>query len=222
MPALVKVRVVFEKKGRAKYISHLDLNRCMQRTFKRSGLPVWYTEGFNPHIYIMFALPLSLGYESSVEIMDFNLNEEVPFDEITDRLNAVMPEGLRAVRAFSPVNKHTAIKNASFRISFKTDEPESLSRKFDEFMSQEQINTVKKTKRGGEKLIDLKPDIKILDTAVCDGRFEVNAVFPAGTEKNLNPSLLTDLFEEYCGNSINGISVERTGIFMGNMEQEFV
>lgn len=194
----------------------------MQRTFKRSGLPVWYTEGFNPHIYIMFALPLSLGYESSVEIMDFNLNEEVPFDEITDRLNSVMPEGLRAVRAFSPVNKHTAIRSASFCISFKTDEPESLSRKFDEFMSQEQINTVKKTKRGGEKLIDLKPDIRILNTAVGGGRFEVNAVFPAGTEKNLNPSLMTDLFEEFSGNDIKGISVERTGIFMGNMEQVFI
>lgn len=219
---MVKVRVVFEKKGRAKYISHLDLNRCMQRTFKRSGLPVWYTEGFNPHIYIMFALPLSLGYESSVEIMDFNLNEEVPFDEITERLNSVMPEGLKAVKAFSPVNKHTAIKNASFRISFKTDNPENLSRKFDEFMSQEQINTVKKTKRGGEKLIDLKPDISILDTGISAGQFEVNAVFPAGTEKNLNPSLLTDIFEEFCGNGIQGISVERTGIFMGNMNQKFV
>ncbi|MGN1086136.1 MAG: TIGR03936 family radical SAM-associated protein [Porcipelethomonas sp.] len=219
---MVKVRVVFEKKGRAKYISHLDLNRCMQRTFKRSGLPVWYTEGFNPHIYIMFALPLSLGYESSVEIMDFNLNEEVPFDEITDRLNSVMPEGLRAVKAFSPVNKHTAIKSASFRISFKTDDPENLSRKFDEFMSQEQINTVKKTKRGGKKLIDLKPDISILNTGISTGRFEVNAVFPAGTEKNLNPSLLTDLFEEFCGNDIQDISVKRTGIFMGNMNQEFV
>lgn len=222
MPALVKVRVVFEKKGRAKYISHLDLNRCMQRTFKRSGLPVWYTEGFNPHIYIMFALPLSLGYDSSVEIMDFNLNEEVPFDEIIKRLNAVMPEGLKAVRAFSPVNKHTAIKSASFHISFQTEKPEDLSHKFDEFMSQEQINTVKKTKRGGEKLIDLKPDIRILDTSVSDGRFDVNAVFPAGTEKNLNPSLLTDLFEEFCGDDVKGVNVERTGIFMGNINQEFV
>lgn len=49
---MVKVRAVFEKKGRAKYISHLDLNRCIQRTIKRSGLPIWYTEGFNP-IFIL-------------------------------------------------------------------------------------------------------------------------------------------------------------------------
>ncbi len=92
---LIKMRAVFEKKDRAKYISHLDLNRCMQRTFKRSGLPVWYTEGFNPHIYITFALPLSLGYESSVEIMDFNMTEEVSEKETADKLNKAMPEGLK-------------------------------------------------------------------------------------------------------------------------------
>lgn len=209
---MIKVRVVFEKKGRAKYISHLDLNRCMQRVFKRSKLPVWYTEGFNPHIYITFALPLSLGYESSVEIMDFNLNEELPFDVVTERLNAVMPEGLRAVRTFAPVSKHTAIKNASYKICFKTDSPKELSRDFEEFMEQEQINVSKRTKKGGEKLIDIKPDVKILNMNLQNDFMEVNLLMPAGTEKNLNPSLLTDLFIGKCS-AVKGVSVERTGIF---------
>ena len=93
---MIKVRAVFAKRGRAKYISHLDLNRCMQRVFKRSGIPIWYTEGFNPHIYITFALPLSLGYESGVEIMDFNITEGIPFKDIrharrTDRVGALYP-----------------------------------------------------------------------------------------------------------------------------------
>ena len=57
---MIDVRTVFEKKGRAKYISHLDLNRFMMRAFRRSGLPIWYTEGFNPHPYATFALALSL------------------------------------------------------------------------------------------------------------------------------------------------------------------
>ncbi len=218
---MVKVRVVFEKKGRAKYISHLDLNRCMQRTFKRSGLPIWYTEGFNPHIYIMFALPLSLGYESSVEIMDFNLTEDVPFDEVINRLNSGMPEGLKVVKAYSPVNKHTAIKSASYIIRFKTDSPEKLEKEFEKFMSQDEINTIKKTKRSGEKLIDLKPDIKIIKTELFDNVLEVSAIFPAGTEKNLNPSLMTDLFEQACPDEIQGITVERTGIFAGDCEMIF-
>ena len=60
----IDYRLFYTKTGRLKYISHLDTNRLMQRTLKRSGLPVWYSEGFNPHIYITFALPLALGLES--------------------------------------------------------------------------------------------------------------------------------------------------------------
>ena len=54
------VRVFFAKEGRLKYISHLDVTRCLARVFKRSRLPIWYTQGFNPHAYLTFALPLPL------------------------------------------------------------------------------------------------------------------------------------------------------------------
>ena len=74
---LLRVRAIFEKTGRSKYISHLDLNRCMLRTFRRSGLPIWYTEGFNPHLYYAFALALSLGFESSCEIFGIIKNAAI-------------------------------------------------------------------------------------------------------------------------------------------------
>ena len=203
---LIKMRAVFEKKDRAKYISHLDLNRCMQRTFKRSGLPVWYTEGFNPHIYITFALPLSLGYESSVEIMDFNMTEEVSEKETADKLNKAMPEGLKVLRVYSPQTKHTGIKSAEYMITLSGDSL-SLHSEFEKFMSQEQINTVKRTQRGGEKIIDLKPDTEVR---------KILLRLPSGNEKNLNPSLITDLFREYSSVSYELVSVERTGIFSDN------
>ena len=56
---MINIRVFYHKTSRAKYISHLDIMRCMQRAVVRAGLPVWYTEGFNPHIYLTFSLPLS-------------------------------------------------------------------------------------------------------------------------------------------------------------------
>ena len=65
-----EARVFYTKTGRAKYISHLDVTRCFQRALQRAGLSVWYTEGFNPHSYLTFTLPLSLGYESLCESMD--------------------------------------------------------------------------------------------------------------------------------------------------------
>ncbi len=209
---MIKIRAIFEKCGRAKYISHLDLNRCMQRIFKRSGLPIWYTEGFNPHIYINFALPLSLGYESSVEIMDFNLTEETDFKEIMEKLNRVMPEGLRIIRAYFPETKHTAIRYADYKIVFSGD----ISGYFKSFMEQEKIETVKKTKRG-EKQIDLKPDINVILIAGADLILRL----PAGNEKNINPSLITDLFLNCCGNNIQVKSVERIAILDEN-EKDFI
>ena len=85
------VRVWFEKKGAVRYISHLDLTRNMARGLKLSGLPVWYTEGFNPRIYMTYAMPLSLGVCGERECMDIRLTEEVPYSELTVRLNTCLP-----------------------------------------------------------------------------------------------------------------------------------
>lgn len=212
---MIKIRAVFEKRGRSKYISHLDLNRCMQRTFKRSGIPVWYTEGFNPHIYINFALPLSLGYESGCEIMDFNITEEMPFDELRDKLNRAMPEGITVVKVYTPTTKHTAIKYADFKITFSGN----VTDDFEKFIGREQINTIKKTKKG-EKEIDLKPDINVISLEETEGKTMLVLRLPAGTEKNLNPSLVTDLFVPECGNT-EILSVERVAI-LDEKQKEFV
>ena len=84
----IDIRVWFTKKGDIKFISHLDLNRFMQRALKRAKLPLWHTEGFNPHPYVTFALPLSLGQESECEVLDFRLVTPVPFEEIKERMQS--------------------------------------------------------------------------------------------------------------------------------------
>ena len=72
-----EVRLRFSKTGRLKYISHLDINRAMSRALKRAGIPLWYTEGFNPHPYMSFSLPLSLGVESLCESVDLRQNHSI-------------------------------------------------------------------------------------------------------------------------------------------------
>ena len=88
-----KVRLFFTKLDRAKYISHLDMNRCMSRALKRSGLPVWYTGGFNPHMYLTFPLPLSLGCESVYECVDLKMTQKVDFNTIAQKVNALPAAG---------------------------------------------------------------------------------------------------------------------------------
>jgi radical SAM-linked protein len=98
-------RMKFSKTGRAKYISHLDLMRCFQRCIRRAELPIAYSEGFHPHMLIVFAAALSLGFESECEIIEIQLSKELPFDEVKDRMNAILPEGIEVLSCYAPKHK---------------------------------------------------------------------------------------------------------------------
>ena len=111
------VRVFFEKTGMTKYISHLDLMRCMTRAIKRAAIPAWYTEGFNPHLFITFALPLTLGVESLCESMDIRLTEEMGFEEVKNRLNVNLPDGIRITNVAVPVYKANDIALQNIKLS---------------------------------------------------------------------------------------------------------
>ena len=96
---MITVRISFKKMNEAYYISLLDMQRVMQRVLKRSGLPVWHTLGFNPHIYMTFACPLSLGQESQCECVDVKTEAENPdFAQWQTALNAIMPAGIEVYR----------------------------------------------------------------------------------------------------------------------------
>ena len=203
MDNMIKVRMFYHKKGRAKYISHLDINRLMQRVLKRAKLPVWYTEGFNPHMYITFALPLSLGYESEAEYMDFRLTEEMDLKEVAAILNQNMPEGISVTKVETPICKFAEICSAEYQVTLRAEsDAETLKAQIEVFLSSDRIEVVKKTKRGTQT-VDLKPDIQLLSLAVQDQSVVCSVRLPAGSEKNYNPSLL---FDELI--SRNGVKTE--------------
>ena len=89
---MLTIRISFEKRGEAAYISLLDLQRVFHRILKRSGLPVYYTQGFNPHIYLSFNCPLSLGQESLCESCDIKTEEEAPDPDFSPK--AMLPLAL--------------------------------------------------------------------------------------------------------------------------------
>ncbi len=209
---MVNLRAVFEKKGRAVYISHLDLNRCMQRAFRRSKLPIWYTEGFNPHAYIMFALALSLGFESRCEVMDFRLTEEISAEEVKQRLNDSLPPDIRILSISEPVHKHTEIGFADFEVKMYTDNPKNLENNFNEFMSQDKITVFKRNKKKQMIETDIKPLADIKSVSSNNESLIISLRLPAGTQKNYNPSLLTDVFCEKYGKEIKYIKTERKKI----------
>lgn len=214
---MIRLRAVFEKKGRAKYISHLDLNRCMVRIFRRSKLPIWYTEGFNPHPYFSFALALSLGFESSCEIFDFNITEEMPLEEVRDSLNRVMPEGMRVISVTEQKKKITEIAKAEYDITVSGESTETIREAFDLLLSRDSILIEKKTKKG-MKEIDIKPCIDLISVSQNDDKVKITMRLPAGTQTNLNPSPVLEELKKVCGIGIETENIIRTGILCENNE----
>lgn len=201
MPS-VNTRVFFSKMDRAKYISHLDLNHCIQRAMRRSRLPIWQTEGYNPHTYVAFMLPLSLGQEGVCEAMDFRLTEDVAPEVVMQKLNDSLPPDIRIIRVAQPKYKNTDIASAEYRIESDIDVD-----KFKAFVSSDQIITEKKTKKG-VSTIDLKPLISELSFE--DG---IMLRLPAGNDFNINPSLLFDAYCAATGETITRLRIVRTRIF---------
>ncbi len=209
------VRIFFEKKGRAIYISHLDLMRTMQRALKRSGLPVWFTEGFNPRLYLNFPLALSLGTTGEREPMDIAVVEEIGLDEIVDRLNAVCPEGIRIVGAAYPVHPNKDIGSAEYESRLSGD-TEELKKALQGYLAQNTIKVMKHSKKKGMIEVDIKPHINMLDVSDWEKGIIIRYRLPAGIELNLNSAVLTDSFAEYCSErniAEEYICTKRTNIF---------
>ena len=206
------VRVFFKKFGRMKFASHLDMNRLMTRLIRLSQIPVWYTEGFNQHPYITFALPLSLGFVSDYEIMDIRItDDEFTNEMVFSALNSVFPDGLEVIKVCDRVKKAGEIAFAEFLINFETAD-KSFAERLAAFLSQEKIIAMKKTKKGAMKEIDLAPFIKS-QAITAEENVLLKIVLPAGGECNVNPTLLLSVMED-----VPDYSICRTMIYDGEME----
>ncbi len=207
------VRAVFEKKGRAVFISHLDLFRTMQRALKRSKLPVWYSQGFNPHIYLNFPLALSLGVSSSTEFMDFSVTERIDPEKASADLNKVMPDGLRILRIAEPVFRNQDIGFAEYKMIFESSAaPEKMIAGIEKMLSMEAIEIDKRSKSKGTVRMDIRPYINILGYEASEGRSSVELRLPAGGTLNINSNVFADVLADISGIEFDHIYAERTKI----------
>lgn len=191
-----KLRLRFEKTGRAVWISHLDLMHTMQRAFSRAGYALKYSEGFNPHPQISIALPLSVGVQSCCELMDFRLNGEIDPAEVPARLTAVMPEGIVVTDCYEQENKFALLKFLEIRGVFEYDvrPADTMTEELTRFFAQSSIVMEKKTKRGlGQS--DIRPAIREIRFEPGDGEVRLHAVISA-QEPTLNPALLSDALRQ--------------------------
>lgn len=190
-----EVRLRFSKTGRLKYISHLDINRAMSRALKRAQIPLWYTEGFNPHPYMSFSLPLSLGVESLCESVDLRIIGDITNDEIKNRLNNVLPQDIKIVDVYDDFRDNSEIVYSDYVYKFEFKDNEAAFEKIKNVLSSDEIIALKKGKQGRKRVMketNIKSFIDKYSISIRNDVIALNIRLLAGPEKNLNPSLLFD------------------------------
>lgn len=213
------MRVFYAKTGRAKYISHLDLVRTLTRALRRSGLPCWYTQGFNPHLYMTFALPLPLGCEGQRESLDLRLTRPVSPDDIVAITNRVFPPGLRVLAAAPPVNHAKEIAWADYGVTlmYESPSPAHVGARLDAFLAQESIEVSKRSKRG-ERQIDIKPHVQLLEQRTGDDGLQLRLRCAAGNRMNIAPTLFLQAFDAWADCQAARTAIVRETVLLQDLE----
>ena len=195
--APLNIRIKFEKKGCLQYISHLDLVRTMHKVIVRAGLPLWYTEGFNPKPKMVFAAPLSIGTESLCEFMDIRLVEEKSTESVMAALNKNLTDELRVVEVYYPETKLTDLKWLAYDIRIKS--PHITEEVFRLCLAALSADEMKVEKKGGAGELDIKPLIKSVDASVSGNEMYIQAVLSADASSFLNPEYLVKYLRNSAG-----------------------
>lgn len=196
-------RVKYTKGQEVKFIGHLDMMRLFQRTIKRAGLPVAYSQGFNPHQILSFASPLTLGTTSEGEYGDFEMTERIEPHTIVESLNQVLPLGIQALDAVLIMGKTTSamasIDGAEYEVfPDETMTKEMIEKHLPAFLAQKEMIAMKKTK-SNHKEVDIRQDIfEMKDCSKLD-ETKIYLFLAAGSRRNLKPEPVMEGFYSYMG-----------------------
>ena len=161
----MKVRIKFTKEGPMKFVGHLDTMRYFQKAIRRAELPIAFSGGYSPHMIMSFAAPLGVGVTSTGEYFDMELTTTLPTDEISQRLNSQMVEGIhvlsaRQVEDGKASKAMSLVAAADYLVEFRPGKApaDGWQTKINEFLKQPEILVTKETKKG-EKQVDIRPFI---------------------------------------------------------------
>lgn len=203
---MVRYLIKYTKESEIKFLSHLDLMRTIQRVIRRAKLPIEYSKGFNPHMSISIAQPLSVGVYSTGEYLDAVFIEAVDEKEILKTLNENTVEGVKFLSVTKVARKEgqknqqamATIDAAKYIIKFKLQDESALD--MDSLMNLSQWTILKKSK-SGEKETDIKPLVKEIKYSIDNKMLTIEGLLSCGSRENLSASLLSEFIKTH----VNGI-----------------
>ncbi len=199
----------FTKEEVIKYTSHLDMVRMFKRAFQRSGIRLVFSAGFNPHPKMILAQPLSLGYTSVGEWLEFEtVNDQAP-EDVKISLANVLPPGIKILEISMMQTEEKSLASrcyaAEYTIAMCLDHAVTNDKKLkerlesnlhaEEFLAQKNIVVQKKSmKRKNSVEVDIKPMIHYLNLCLVDNNMFISTELSAGSSLNLSPELLMEAF----------------------------
>lgn len=216
-----KYVIHFSKKGYIKYTSHLDMLRLFKRAFKKTGISLVHSQGFNPHPKMGFAQPLSLGYTSSCEFLEFETQEVQDEREMAEKLSAAMPEGIE-IHSCSPFDMNVkslaaATVEAEYTVTFpvKTDEKD-YQEILCSYLNQSEILAEKRQKKTKKMVAsDIRPKIRSMEILHNFPELALNMRLDCGSASNLSPEQVIASFIKFADMNVQrfDIDVERKKLF---------
>jgi radical SAM-linked protein len=212
MGSVLKVRYLtkFTKEENIKFISHLDVLKTIQKNIRRAGLPVEFSQGFNPHMNTSIAQPLSVGVYSSGEYMDMVLTTEMDEQEILDKLNTTAPSGMKYLSALAIPYKEgekkvpqamALIDAARYTIKARYSDTSKLEEEMNSLLETKEWNAIKKSKKG-EKEVNIRAFVKEFSFWIKDGVLILNVVISTGSREHLSADLLIKYIQEKTSNGL--------------------
>ena len=205
MRALIR----FGKQARLRFISHLDLQRFFQRAVNRTGLPIAWSQGFNPHPVMSFGSALALGWTSEYEVIDIKLSAPMGRKRTEDAVRAALPEDLPVLEVRLIDDKHPApmaqVKMSDYAIALEGEDAGKVLDQIPAFLAQEHVMAVKKSK-SGEKEIDIRPmavELKRTDAGLF-------ARLMLTEQSTLKPDLLVKVLSDMAGVDVPEMRIHRT------------
>lgn len=204
--------IKFSKEDSIKFISHLDLMRTIQKIIRRADLPVEYSKGFNPHMSLSLAQPLSVGMSSKGEYMDLVLVEDLNEEFIKEKINENAPMTIRIIEVSKVIQitekkvppSMALIDRANYSVKLPVEDGCAAEKSLTALLEKSSWVTIKKSKKG-EREIDIRPLIKDIKYWLKDDYLIMNCTLACGSREHLSPELLSTYIKSNC----EGFDVER-------------
>lgn len=219
-----RYRIMFTKAQRSRYISHLDLSRVFEQACRRCELPLAFSQGFNPHPKISFAVPLALGVSGEREFVDIELTEQMDTDLLVESLNKNLPVGIDVLeaRVVSGQQKPlmARVESADYRIECAVDDKvtqDTVEQIIREMLSQPSI-MVQREVKGKQRISDIRPGIINLAGHLENGKVILQTELNTGSKGNVRvEDMLKELIKAGLPIDYHCCKVYRAGVYAGSV-----